>query len=145
MELTRNDILITNACTVSIKSVYHNSILSDFTDIYGTPSNISFSSSSRSTTSGVYFENKLELMYPGLKEEDFLNFNELIYDHYYLRLTVDAGYTLDIANEDSEMSMTTSYTIKQGHKITLIGKSSTPVQKVSTLGYSFAYDLTIQF
>lgn len=135
MDLNKNNNLIINACSVSIKSAYCNEILPNFTAIYGSPSSINFSSSSRMTTSGVYYDTKLELSYPGLKSSDFNSFHNLLHDSYYAEIKTSTEEILQIATVDSEMSMRTTYSIKSGHKIVFSGKSLIPPKILPSVSF----------
>jgi len=147
MDLNRNASfdLISNICQVEIQSAYHNTVIPEFQQVYGSPSSISFRSISRLSDAGIKYENSISLLYPGLGIDDFQNFEELVIDSYYVRLHSTNDLTYDIATIDSEMILRTSFDQDKGFTLNFRGNSTKAPQQVLQLGNAIGFQYTLGF
>lgn len=124
MDLEKNSKLHPEVCHVNLKSTLNKVYLAEFTNIYGTPSSIQFKKHGKNTSNGILYTYQVGLLYPGLKEDDFLNFHNLLKDRYQLQIQFLSGdvYTLNTALYPFELS----YQFIKGKGFQLLFKGSTP-------------------
>ena len=109
MEFSKNSELVTNICTVQIKSVNTVVDLSDLTTLYHTPSSIRLSNSGSLTVDGPLHKRTLSLKFPGLSTTDFSKFATLLKGQYQILVKLTNGDIYEIASNYYPMSLTTAF------------------------------------
>jgi len=127
MSFQRNINLLGSPCSVAIKSVAGNQILTDFTKIYGKPSKIRVSVAPRLSKAGILFTKKVILEYPGISYTDFTKFFELMHDRFELLVTYSSGEVFQFSGVNAPMSLAAPYTNK-GTKLSFETKDVRPIQ-----------------
>lgn len=132
MELSRNTNLITSVCSTEIRSITANPLLASFTSLYGTTSRISFTCPSAINNGGVYYRPKLSLRYPGLKEDDFNQFHQLLHEGFDIRVHYTNGDIYQLTTDNQPLYLKTNYDHIRGFSLDFQGETLQPPRKVDT-------------
>lgn len=117
MEFLKNDDLLNNICLVQIKSADHVVDISDFIDLYSTPSKITCTNTSKLDAAGALHTKNLQLSYPGLSATDFNKFDALIKGNYQVLIKLYNNDIYELASLQIPMACSTSYSAGSGHAL----------------------------
>ena len=125
MEFNKNEKIITNICLVQIKSVSANVDLPNLTTVYHTPSKITLTKSSSTTDAGVLHRKRLSLNYPGLSEEDFEKFHDLVSGEYQIMIKTDDNKIYELSSVELPLPCTANFS-NNVHQLVFSGSSPIP-------------------
>lgn len=125
MEFNKNQKIITNICLVQIKSVSANVDLPNLTKVYHTPSKITLTKSSSTGDSGVLHNKRLALSYPGLSDNDFEKFHDLVSGEYQIMVKTDDYKVYELSSLELPLKCTTNFS-NNVHQIVFSGSSPIP-------------------
>lgn len=125
MDLSRNEISVLSIIAISIIPVNtENSSLKEFEEIYSTPSKISHSINSSLKDGGLEYTNRIELLYPGLEDENFANFHDLLHQRFEVKIEFNNNKVYLFGGNKFGMEMKIIFNPKKGTKITLRDKTT---------------------
>lgn len=129
----RNSYLLPDVCEVYLKSVTGSNPFSDFEKIYGIPSKIKYSYSSRLSKVGLSYKYNLSMIYPGLSEIDFDQFNILLKDQFEIKVKKSDKNTYSLSSNLFPFRLSTKFNSGKGTVLTF--KTEGPVnQKINLDG-----------
>ena len=130
MQFDKNSDLIHNICLVQIKSIDDTVDLSTLTSIYHSPSSINLTKNSNNTPNGILHKKNLNLFYPGISNDVFDRFNELVRGAYQVYIKTDNNDIYEVASTFFPMDCKTNYNITNGHSITFESSSPIPIKYI---------------
>ncbi|WP_044403387.1 hypothetical protein [Lacinutrix sp. Hel_I_90] len=125
MEFNKNSELLQRICLAQIKSVDATVSIPEFLQIFSTPSKITFRNRTSLSPSGVMHTKQLSLFYPGLSDQDFNKFHELVKGNYQVLVKLNNNAIYEIASLQIPMECNTSFTLGDGHALTF--ESTSPI------------------
>lgn len=125
MEFLKNTILVEDICLVQIQSADAVISIPDLTTIYHTPSKITLTGSNRMTENGVLTDQRLSLVYPGLSDEDFTKFHDMVRGVYQVFIKTMNNDVYELSSTRFFMECENTFNIRTGQSLTF--KNSTPI------------------
>lgn len=139
----RNSYLLVQIKEVSFQTLSSDKkILTEFQRIYNTFSKSEIRVTSRKTNSGTLYRSDLKIFYPGLSDNDFLQFYELLQKRFILRITLTNNDVFQLGSLSIPMKLSTIYSLK-GTQLSFKNESIGPIKTTSegNLEIGFPYVL----
>lgn len=147
--MNKNDYLITSIHSVQIKAISHTGdALSNFFGIYSSYSKSNLSINSQKTNNGLIYNNNLNLSYPGLSENDFMEFDEMLHNRYVIIFKTTDLKNYQLGNENLPLDLKTRFDVNKGTSLIFSGKTLTYPQYIKLEDIDidgFPYTLTTNF
>lgn len=147
----RNLSLIVNIIQVSIKTLdSENNVLFDFSEVYQTFSKGSLKVRDKPKNSGITYDIQLNLFYPGISSNSFINFHELIHRKFIVLVKTNDNNIYRLGTEEIPLKLSTSFSTPTGTNLIFKTTTIIPLEYIgsSTISASeiidgFEYDLNI--
>jgi hypothetical protein len=150
MSLEKNISLYPQVKSILIKPVNtDNSVIKTFQEIYNSPSKIKFRSNSKLVAAGLEYSTRIDAVFPGLKEEDFINFHDFLQQRYVVIIEFVDQKRYQVSFTETPLKLNSSFDEKTGFTLSFIGKTFYNYKYVGTTAATnqvgFAYTLTVRF